>query len=147
MLLKRLIITHTFSKVLIPLFIILSPALQAAEFRAEQNQINSNDGHLKLEWDAPENIKVEVQKSETIDFNNPTLIYRGIDRASFISGLENGDHFFRVKEEGGDWSSTLTIHVQHQSLQLAFILFTLGAVVFILTVFVVVKGSYRVKAN
>lgn len=147
MLLKRLINIHSISKVLIPLFIIFGSALQAAEFRAEKNQIDSNDGHLKLEWDAPDNIKVEVQKSESKDFENPTVIYKGIDRASFISGLENGDHFFRVKEEGGSWSSTLTIHVKHQSLQLAFTLFTLGAVVFILTVLVVVKGSYRVKAN
>lgn len=147
MLLKRLINTQSISKVLIPLFIILSPALQAAEFRAEKSQIDSNDGHLKLEWDAPDDVKVEVQKSDSKDFKNPSVLYKGIDRASFISGLENGDHFFRIREEGGSWSPTLTIHVKHQSLQLAFILFALGAVVFILTVLVVVKGSYRVKAN
>jgi hypothetical protein len=61
--------------------------------------------------------------------------------ASVISGLENGHYYFRVRGDGEDWSPPLEVVVVQQSLRLAFILFSIGGLVFILTVYVVVKGA------
>jgi hypothetical protein len=72
-------------------------------------------------------------------------MYHGPDRASFISGLNNGTYYYRVKSEDSDWSKTLVVEVKHHSLRLAMILFAVGGVVFLLTVAVVVEGTFRTK--
>lgn len=73
------------------------------------------------------------------------MIYRGPDRASFISGLEDGTYVYRVRAADGEWSDPLTIIVKHQSIRLAKLLFGIGAVVFLLTVAVVVHGTWQTK--
>ncbi|MFN6944663.1 MAG: hypothetical protein ACK4ND_06925 [Cytophagaceae bacterium] len=127
--------------VLIQCFVLLPYCTCAADFRVDDYHIKNNNGHIKLQWDATDHAIVEVQKSQTPNFSDFSIVYKGIDRASFISGLDNGLHYFRVREVDSGWSPTLTLEVKHQSLKLAFILFSMGALVFLLTVFVVVKGA------
>ena len=130
------------------LFIILffTPTISiAAEFRVENYHIQNDNGYYKLEWDSSPGAEVELQRSSSSDFNEVMVIYNGVDRASYISGLENGTYYFRVRELGGKWSQTLVLEVQHQSLTLAFTLFGLGGFVFLLTVLVVVKGSKQMQ--
>lgn len=113
----------------------------SADFITDSYDIENDTGYHQLEWEATPDVATEVQQATLSDFENAKTLYKGMDRASYISGLENGTYFFRVREEGGEWSPTLTLTVQHQSLQLAFTLFGLGALVFLLTVWVVVKGT------
>ena len=102
----------------------------------------SNDGRIKLIWTASgDSATYETQQATDSAFAYPKIIYQGSDRASFISGLENGTYYYRVRSENSAWSKTLTVTVQHHSLKLAWVLFALGAVVFLLTVWVVIKGS------
>ena len=116
---------------------------RAVQFSVDSLVINSPEGHIRLEWAADQESTFELQRSLTSDFNSPTVLYRGPDRASFISGLENGTYYFRIREQNGVWSETLTVIVKHQSLLLAFMLFTIGAIVFLLTVWVVVRGAHE----
>ena len=83
----------------------------------------------------------ELQQSTNKGFSDAKLIYFGPDKASFISGLENGVYYYRVRAQNGDWSETLQVTVEHQSMKLAYTLFALGFVVFALTTFVVIQGA------
>ena len=80
-------------------------------------------------------------------FDSTRIRYTGPDMASYISGLKNGDYYFRVRtvtDHGnahGDWSGTVTVTVEHHSLTLALTLAGLGGLVFLLTVAVVVQGT------
>ena len=82
-------------------------------------------------------------------FSDPLVIYRGPDLATFLSGLPDGTFHYRIRAIGpeetapGRWSSPVTLEVKHHSLRLAFLLFGLGAVVFLLTVGIVIQGNRR----
>ena len=102
---------------------------------------------MTLEWDSAQDSLFELQQAASADFTHARLIYQGPDKASFVSGLEDGTYYFRVRAPGEAWSDPLTVHVQHQSLKLAFTLFGLGGIVFLLTVFVVVNGARRAAKN
>jgi hypothetical protein len=104
----------------------------------------SDDGHVRLEWLASGPGAVyEIQQAETPYFENPKSIYKGPDLGTFVSGLRNGKYYYRVRTEGGDWSDTLELDVKHHSLRLAYILSGLGAIVFLLTVWVVLRGTSK----
>jgi len=116
-------------------------------------------GHIQLVWDFPvdsvslDRVSFELQRDTNPDFTSARTIYSGQDLASFLSGLPNGAFYFRVRahfEDGArisDWSQPVLVRVQHHSLQLAFTLFGLGAVVFISTVLLVLTGSQKSKAG
>ena len=110
-----------------------------AEFTMSK-EVNTSDGYVKLEWEGTENAIFELQQDTTSGFATARTIYKGPDLASFVSGLNNGTYYYRVREEGGEWSSAVVVNVEHQSLQLAFSLFGIGALVFLMTVYVVIHG-------
>lgn len=103
-----------------------------------------SQGIIKLEWTSSPNAgssTFELQQSLNSDFNSSKLIYEGIDKGSFLSGLHDGEYFFRVREQGGSWSMPVAVEVEHHPLQLALVLMLIGAIVFISTVILVIKGS------
>lgn len=115
------------------------------KFAADADVVEVTDGHIKLEWTVEGDGVTELQQSRASDFFTAKTIYIGPDRASFVSGLDNGNYYYRVRAAGGEWSETLMVKVQHQSLELAFALFGIGGLVFLLTVFVVIKGARQVS--
>ena len=107
----------------------------------------SDDGTIRLDWNATDQEKqYEVQQASENDFTNAKQVYDGPDLAVFISGLRNGTYYFRVREEGQNWSNVKKVTVQHHSLRLAFFLFGIGALVFLLTAWVVIRGAYQTNA-
>jgi hypothetical protein len=113
---------------------------QAVRFTTGTDVLETSNGYVKLEWENGDNASYELQQATSADFADSRTIYKGPDKASFISGLEDGNYYFRVRSAEGPWSLPVQLIVKHQSLQLAFTLFGIGAVVFLLTVFVVIKG-------
>jgi hypothetical protein len=129
--------------------LLISPALVAQpedlNLHTERGNL-SNDGRIKLIWgSAGEDALYELQSATDETFETPKLMYKGPDRASFVSGLKNGTYYYRVKSENSSWSKTLVVEVEHHSIQLAMILFAVGGIVFLLTVAVVVEGTFRAK--
>lgn len=96
------------------------------------------EGHTTLEWSA--DVEGCIFDLESVvassDFRAGVERYEGPDQVSFISGLETGDHRFRVRarlpdsEEWGPWSEPVIVGVKHQSLTLAWSLFGVGVVLF-----------------
>lgn len=124
-------------------------------------ELSTESGYVKLSWlwnpdiKSGEILEFELQYSDNEFFNSPSEIYKGPDYATFLSGLKNGDYYYRVrgtaKVEGemqlSDWSDPVLVRVKHHSLQLAFLLFGIGAVVFLLTVGIVMQGSRKTSSS
>ncbi|PHN06316.1 hypothetical protein [Flavilitoribacter nigricans] len=117
----------------------------------------TESGYIKLSWEwipgaeSANGHEFELQQAPDAQFSSSTAIYQGQDFATFLSGLKNGDYYYRVRvKEGGPWSAwsePTLVRVQHHSLSLAFTLFGLGALVFLLTVGIVVQGNRKVTQN
>lgn len=129
--------------ILISTGMLMGASQERPAFRG-QGSLTTNDGHVRLRWVslAPDAV-YEVQQSATTGFEDPITIYVGPDLATFVSGLSDGIYYYRFRARDGDWSDTLTLTVRHYSLHLAFTLSGLGAIVFLLTVLVVLKGTTK----
>jgi hypothetical protein len=115
----------------------------------------SEAGHIKLVWDIagtqPEAFIYELQHASDSSFLHPESAYEGPDKATFISGLPDGQYYYRVRAkvdgEVSDWSAPIAVQVQHHSLALALSLAGVGVVVFLMTVGVVVVGVRKSKID
>lgn len=144
-----------FFKYTILIFFILSQhALLGATIKEPQfempDQVESSAGHIRLEWSSSNSgdIFYELEASHSPDFQTSQRIYQGPDLASFISGLQNGIYYYRVRAvdssgtETSAWSTSIQLTVKHHSIHLAFTLAGVGTVVFLLTTLVVIRGNY-----
>lgn len=118
----------------------------------------TTSGYVKLSWKVPTVLSststwvFELQKSNDPNFNSPIQLYQGTDGATFLSGLPDGNYYYRVRTSiagvaHSDWSSTISVQVKHHSLSLALWLFGLGATVFLVTVGIVVQGAVATSKN
>lgn len=119
----------------------------------------TESGHVKLSWKVPTFSSsathpwvFELQKSNDPNFSTSVQLYQGPDLATFLSGLPNGNYYYRVRTSitgvaHSDWSSTILVKVEHHSLSLALWLFGIGATVFLLTVGIVVQGAVSTSKN
>lgn len=111
----------------------------------------ATEGKVALVWAVDgdsEPTRFELQQSDENDFTVLKTRYQGLDRGTYISGLSEGDYFFRVRvlgEEGeaGAWSETMEVQVRYVSHTLVFWLMSIGALVFLATVYTVIKGHFR----
>lgn len=119
----------------------------------------TESGYIKLSWrlrdvqNGNNAFVFELQQSAQRDFTETRPVYRGPDYATFISGLPNGDYYHRVRtatpngEQHSDWSVPVLVQVEHHSLRLAFLLFGIGASVFLFTVGIVIQGARTAAQN
>lgn len=72
-------------------------------------------------------------------FDVTDLQYEGTQHSSFVSGLEDGTYYYRVRARHpderawGPWSAVARVEVRHHGLGLALGLMGLGALVFLTT--------------
>ena len=109
---------------------------QDARFVGEVAPTNA-EGHLTLRWEADGTpTEYQVEHAATSGFASPEVWYEGPATQTFISGLEEGDHFYRVRARGsesaawGPWGESVGLTVEHQDMRLAWSLFGVGAVLF-----------------
>ncbi len=94
----------------------------------------------------------EVLESASPEFENSTLRYRGKDSATYLSGLSEGDYYFRVtasKEKDGSKieSDLVKFEVQFVSMSLVWKLVGMGILVFFATLWVVLKGGDPIEEH
>ena len=121
--------------------------LAVPKFSNHDNLSNSviSDGAITLEWNSEGIIVLEHARSK--EFAKPWLRYRGDDQSSVLTGLAEGEHFFRIKEEGEEtsWSKVLPIQVEFVDLTLMYFLLAVGGAVSLLTVGAIIHGSRKTK--
>lgn len=121
--------------------------LPKAEF-AHESHLTTNEGHVSLEWGGDgELLEYELQSAQKPDFLEPMKLYQGTDTTSFLSGLADGRHFFRVRARTADgnvwgpWSPSVELICEHHSLTLAWLLFASGGTLFFLIVLFVAVNA------
>ena len=92
----------------------------------------------------------QLEQSSTANFAEIDSRYSGPDTASVLSGLREGDYYFRVRAtspagEPGPWSDTLSLSVQFMDRNTLFALLGTGFVVASLTMGAIVTGFLRTK--
>lgn len=117
-----------------------APAVDA--FAADTEVATS--GFYRLTWETPDGVSVELQEASTDDFADARPLYTGTDRAYFVSGKSDGDYFYRIRtrqSEPSAWTATVKVAVDHHPLWRAWLIFGLGAFIFLSTLWLVFGGG------
>lgn len=101
----------------------------------------STAGYFQLNWQDESEQSFLLQQSSQADFHDPITLYQGPDQATVISGLPDGDYYYRVANEDHQWSKPVKVTVKHHSLTKALGFFGLGAIMFIVMVTLLIKGA------
>ncbi len=128
----------------------------AVRFDAPGARVDAGEGHVVLSWvvepadAAPEGLEYEVQLVRSDTFDGPERRYLGGNRALFVSGLEEGSHWFRVRAVAADgragaWSDELEVDVAYPSAGYVAFLMAVGAVVLLATVAMIAFGHRRTE--
>jgi hypothetical protein len=106
-----------------------------------QEGSTSDTGYLDLSWKNPERLTLSLERSASQDFATFTGLYYGRGSQLFVSGLQNGTYFFRLRNQESKTLDTLRITVKHHSLSYALLLFLLGGVSFLMVCLVIMRGE------
>lgn len=128
--------------------------LAAAPARALEAPVLDSDsevataGYYQLSWHSDTTLpEYELQESAKADFSSPVVLYRGPDTATVITGRADGDYHYRLRARTeaatSPWSATVEVSVRHHSLGRALLFFSIGALVFVTTVFTILIGNRR----
>lgn len=129
---------------IVVLCIACSPAAQANDTPVSFSSpasLSSDTGFAALSWTNATGKPVLLQRASTPEFNDAVSVYKGLNGSYFISGLRDGVYFFRLRSEQGVWSEAVRLDVSHHSAQKAWLLFGLGAIVFLGVVGVILRGA------
>lgn len=116
--------------------------------------VESVDGTVTLSWPEPtEGREVELQQSSTENFTDPLERYRGGDAGSVVTGLAEGEHYFRVRAVNANgvasaWSEPVQVEVTFMDRSRLFLLLSLGGLVVAMTICTIIAGyvSHRGRA-
>ena len=113
----------------------IAPAL-GLELQASSE--TSTDGTFNLSWQGQAGEQFRLL--ELADEDTIRLVYEGRDTARVMTGLPDGSYRYQVEGESG-LSLPVSITVSHHSLNRAFGFFFVGLIVFITTLWLVVRGE------
>lgn len=124
------------------LLLAATDASAAAPRFLNDETVAADAGYVQLRWERDDASAVVVQQAQDAAFADARVIYRGANESLFLSGLDDGDYYFRIRADDDDtWMGSIEVAVRHQSLTRALFLFGVGAVVFICTLAVILRGA------
>lgn len=121
----------------------MSGSRVCASPQLNSDTILSNAGYFQLRWSDETSRSFRLQQSSSADFNQTVTLYQGPDKATVISGLPNGMYFYRVANDQQQWSNSIIVTVKHHSLAKALSFFAVGAIMFIVMVTLLIRGTKR----
>lgn len=130
---------HFISSLTLLLAISLNSA-HAVELRSDSDVANAGYFHLSWSNHSTGQQDYELQESTDEGFQQFKTLYRGPDMATLISGKSDGNYYYRLLTEAGP-SKTVKVQVTHHSLSRAIAFFILGALVFLATLMVILRGN------
>jgi len=106
----------------------------------------SDNGAVTLAWEIEEGTRVILEQGIDDAFDDALVRYRGPDSGSVVTGLAEGDHYFRVGiEETGEWSPPLKVKVTFFDRSALILLLAIGGVVVGFTIGAIVIGHLRTR--
>ena len=120
--------------------------LEAGNVKLLSEDSVSDNGAVHLDWEKPDESDVVVEQSASDDFEDAFVRYEGPDVGSFITGLAEGVHYFRVREAGdSEWSKTVTVTVKFFPRGKLYLILGIGAVVVLATIGTIIFGHLNTK--
>lgn len=119
-----------------------------------QAPVETDQGYVTVSWqlDGAEDAadgrpEFVLEQSRRANFRASVVRYRGVDTASFLSGLDEGSHFFRVRMAAtpGGWSEPLHVVVNYPPLSRVWLLMGVGAVCLAALVATILGGHFRMS--
>ncbi|AEG01587.1 hypothetical protein [Methylomonas methanica] len=103
-------------------------------------------GYYRLNWESADiDPVVELQQADNPAFTDADIRYRGHDGASVVSGMPDGEWYYRARSITGGkvspWSDTIAVKVAHHPLSRAWLFFGLGTLVFAATLLLIIRGT------
>lgn len=107
--------------------------------------LHSAEGYVQLRWtveveDPDAHWIYQLQEGQLPVFADTDTRYDGAQTSSFVSGLEDGTTYFRVRARPADepeawsaWSTTVEVDVKHHDRSFALLLMGIGGFVFLAT--------------
>lgn len=99
----------------------------------------SNTGAFQISWDAGAGARVQL-------FEDGVLIYAGRDSGTTVTGRVAGDHVYVLRTDDGR-EQGCTIAVEPPAIELALGLFGVGALVFVLTLALILRGDRQLRVG
>ncbi|MDQ8186642.1 hypothetical protein [Pelagicoccus sp. SDUM812002] len=136
---------------------LLTVDVGAAGFQEPDGEsYQTDDGTVPLVWGeigvGPEPDRVyEVRRWSEGETESSLLVYEGEDTASFVSGLNEGKHIFRIRSKDRDgvypeWGDeSLEVTVDYIDMAIVWPLMGAGAVCFIVLILTIVLGRRAVE--
>lgn len=113
----------------------------------EADTLRATAGYYQLRWESGGMETVLVEATDP-SFSDAQVIYAGPDTARLMSGKPDGVYYYRLETGAATAtarraavSDTLTVTVEHHSLERAFAFFAAGAAVFAATLGLIVFGG------
>jgi hypothetical protein len=122
-----------------------NPAMaQAPVFESDTSV--AAEGYYQLRWQAAGSVR--LLESDTPGFESARTLYTGADTARIISGMPDGQRYYRLEDAatGARIGETVSVTVAHHPLDRALAFFTVGAIVFAATLGLIVVGSRTASA-
>lgn len=117
-----------------------------------ETTVTTTEGIVQLVWRVTgeeigtTHFSFELQRATEPTFAQPTTHYQGTENGTFVTGLVRGNMYFRVRAineagEAGPWSDPpQRVTTAYPNPPLVATLMVIGAIVFLLTAIVIVRG-------
>lgn len=120
-------------------FAMAGPAVAGDLEFTGQGDLTSDTGYVMLNWHSGKPVSLMIATMP--DFSDAVTVYDGEAHSFFLSGLDDGHFFLRLREDGGAVSAPVELSVTHQSLARALWLLTIGALITLAIVVTILRGA------
>lgn len=131
--------------------LLLLPGLAGAQApRLESDSKVATAGYYQLSWQG-EAARFALEEATRPDFADARVLYQGADLATLRSGQPDGDYYYRIRalHEAGPspWSEAVHVEVRHHPLSRALTFLLLGAIVFLATLVLILRGETLTRSR
>lgn len=123
----------------------LTAPVRAADIALASDTPYSAEGYfvISLTSDAPEGATATLEQSMADDFSDSHDYILPANGQITITGLPNGQYYFRASLAGSAYSETVMVEVMHHSMQRAVGFFLVGLALFLILIVTIVRGNRR----
>lgn len=104
----------------------------------ESKTLSANEGHISLKWQGEPQFTLITSRTKT--FSESKTLYGGSDTGFFMTGLKEGEHYFKVSG-GKGISDVVLVNVDYPSEGLVMGSLLVGLALFLSLCVIIIKGN------